>query len=228
MIDTFLNFLDLIGLGINKSTLSLWLAPIYITIFLGLILKISLSFCNQAWASTYHNTMSFLMLPLIAFTITKVISGNIALALGMVGALSIVRFRHPVRNPFELVMYFALITIGITASVKLKYAVDLTLILVAIIFASWALEIILRKYKKNLYSYSFAEGQLYNNLEITLTEKKDDLSNSKFLLQEMHDLENNIYIYKFASLDSKIIKEKIKYVSDKYKKDIKNITADYI
>ena len=64
--------------------------------------------------------MSFIMLPLIAFTITKVIGGSIPLALGMVGALSIVRFRHPVRNAFELVMYFALITIGITASVKIR------------------------------------------------------------------------------------------------------------
>ena len=43
------------------------------------------------WANTLQHTISFIMLPVITLSITFVISGNIALALGMVGALSIVR-----------------------------------------------------------------------------------------------------------------------------------------
>jgi hypothetical protein len=39
----------------------------------------------------------------------------------MVGALSIVRFRHPVKNPLELVTYFALIALGISFSVNIKW-----------------------------------------------------------------------------------------------------------
>ena len=35
----------------------------------------------------------------------------------MVGALSIVRFRTPVKNPSELIMYFILITLGIVTNV---------------------------------------------------------------------------------------------------------------
>ena len=149
-------------------------------------------------------------------------------ALGMVGALSIVRFRHPVRNAFELVMYFALITIGITASVKIKFAIGLTFLLMLIIFFSRILDKLFKKYNKNIYSFSFSEGELYNNLEVMLSEKKDDLSRSKILSQEIHDEENNVYIYKFCSPDRKQIVNKITYISEKYKKDIKNITADYI
>ena len=48
----------------------------------------------------------------------KTISGNIALSLGMIGALSIVRFRHPVKSALELIIYFDLITIGIATSVR--------------------------------------------------------------------------------------------------------------
>ena len=44
------------------------------------------------------------------YLITSIISSNIALSLGMVGALSIIRFRTPVKNPAELVYYFMLIT----------------------------------------------------------------------------------------------------------------------
>ena len=228
MIEIVFDFFQIFGINLDKDDLVFWIVPSITTIFLGLLLRISLSFCNQNWASTYHSTMSFVMLPLIAFTITKVIAGSIPLALGMVGALSIVRFRHPVRNAFELVMYFALITIGIASSVNIKFAIGLTLLLVLIIFSSWILDTLLKKYNKNIYSFSFSEGQLYNNLEVVLTEKKDDLSNSKILSQEIHDEENNVYIYKFCSSDRKQIVNELKYISEKYKKDIKNITADYI
>ena len=228
MIEIVLDFFKIFGIALGKDTWVFWMVPSITTIFLGLLLRISLSFCNQNWVSTYHSTMSFVMLPLIAFTITKVIAGNIPLALGMVGALSIVRFRHPVRNAFELVMYFALITIGISASVNIIFAIGLTLLLALIIFLSWILDIFSKKYNKNLYSFSFSEGQLHNGLEVVLFEKKDDLSSSKILSQEIHDEENKVYIYKFCSSDKEEIVNKINYISEKYKKDIKNITADYI
>ena len=61
------------------------------------------------------------LLPIITYIITQVISGNIALSLGMVGALSIVRFRNPVGSPLELTVYFCAITMGISAGVSLKW-----------------------------------------------------------------------------------------------------------
>ena len=79
-----------------------------IVVFLGLALRYTLSFCNQNWVRTYQQTMSYVILPVVTFAITKAIAGN-ALSLGMVGALSIVRFRNPVKNSLELIMYFALV-----------------------------------------------------------------------------------------------------------------------
>ena len=89
----------------------------------GLSIRVMLSLVKQRWVSTYHHTMSYMLLPVITFIITKVITGNIALSLGMIGALSIVRFRNPVKNPFELVIFFALITIGISMSVNIKFGI---------------------------------------------------------------------------------------------------------
>ena len=77
--------------------------------------------------------MSYILLPVITLVITKVISGNLALSLGMIGALSIVRFRNPVKNPFELVMFFALITIGISMAVNWKWGILLTVVILIII-----------------------------------------------------------------------------------------------
>ena len=57
----------------------------------------------------------------------------------MVGALSIVRSRNPVKNSLELVVYFVLITIGIANSMHMKWGLTLictiaTLILISHIF----------------------------------------------------------------------------------------------
>ena len=90
---------------------------------IGFIIRLSLTLSKQRWAGTYHFTLTCLLLPAITFVITKVIAGNIALSLGMIGALSIVRFRNPVKSSLELTIYFLLITIGITCSVNISWAI---------------------------------------------------------------------------------------------------------
>ena len=92
-----------------------------ILIFMSISARFLLIASGQHWVRTFSHTATLLVLPIITFVITKVISGNIALSLGMVGALSIVRFRNPVKSPFELAVYFGSITMGITASVSLPW-----------------------------------------------------------------------------------------------------------
>ena len=74
--------------------------------FLGSFISYSLIISGQSWAKNFTNITTYALLPLISLVITQTISGNIALSLGMVGALSIVRFRHPVKTPLELTIYF--------------------------------------------------------------------------------------------------------------------------
>ena len=109
------------------------LTSIGILIFGGLLLRFALTFTGQAWAKSHAQTVAFMILPVITYVITKTITGNIALSLGMIGALSIVRFRHPVKSALELIMYFDLITIGIATSVRTKWAIQLILCTVVII-----------------------------------------------------------------------------------------------
>ena len=101
----------------------------------GLIIRYSLTLTGQAWAKSHAQTVAFMILPVITYVITKTIAGNIALSLGMIGALSIVRFRHPVKSALELIIYFDLITIGIAASVKNNYAIMLISMTVIILLS---------------------------------------------------------------------------------------------
>ena len=153
----------------------------------GLAIRIVLSFSDQKWVNTYHYTLAFILLPVITLTITKIIANNIALALGMVGALSIVRFRNPVKNPFELVLYFLLITIGICMSVRSVYGIGLTSFAIIVIYSTF----LFNKYFKNFFSMSFTEGKSQHLLEISSTKIIPELENSNFLIQKIENKIND-------------------------------------
>ena len=108
LLEKFIEYLDI------YSITPYYLFISFLAIFSGFLIRKTLVLCDQQWARTFSNTLTYILLPVISLTITKIISGNIALSLGMVGALSIVRFRHPVKSPLELTIYFLLVTIGIT------------------------------------------------------------------------------------------------------------------
>ena len=165
----------------------------------GLSLRVMLSLVKQRWVSTYHHTMSYTLLPLITLVVTKVITGNIALSLGMIGALSIVRFRNPVKNPFELVMFFALITIGISMAVDIRYGVLLTVTIDIVILLSYLFENLGKKIGFQTYALSFDEGNSHNILEIEASCNISYLDNSMLLLQYVYDKSSNTVHYRLAS-----------------------------
>ena len=165
----------------------------------GASIRITLTMVKQRWASTYHHTMSYILLPMITFVITKVISGNIALSLGMIGALSIVRFRNPVKNPLELVLFFALITIGISMSVNTEYGVLLTAGIIGAILIVHVAEKVASQFDWSIFSMSFDEGQLHHVLEVSATTKIENLDNSEFLVQKAFDKSSSEFFYRLMS-----------------------------
>ena len=165
----------------------------------GLSIRVMLALVKQRWVSTYHHTMSYILLPLITLVVTKVITGNIALSLGMIGALSIVRFRNPVKNPFELVMFFALITIGISMAIKINFGILLAGTINIVILISYLLEILGKRIGFHTYALSFDEGNSHNILEIEASRNIPYLDNNKFLLQYVSDKSSNAVHYRLAS-----------------------------
>ena len=95
----------------------------------GLLVTYIHSKFSYKWLRNNFNLYVGITLPVIGLIITTVIGSNIALSIGMIGALSIVRFRTPIRTPYELVHYFSLLTIGISAKVDLGITFILVLLL---------------------------------------------------------------------------------------------------
>jgi len=164
----------------------------------GLILRYSLTLTGQAWAKSHAQTVAFMVLPVITFVITKTIAGNIALSLGMIGALSIVRFRHPVKSALELIMYFDLIAIGIATSVRTKWAIQLILCTVIIIVAVKIVQKIYQKFGKSFYNLSFNEGVALNSIEVFAKKKIDLIENDNNLISLYNDMTQSEIVYRLT------------------------------
>ena len=178
------------------------LSSIGILIFGGLLLRFALTLTGQAWAKSHAQTVAFMILPVITYVITKTITGNIALSLGMIGALSIVRFRHPVKSALELIMYFDLITIGIATSVRTKWAIQLILCTIIIIIAVKIVQIIYQKFGKSFYNVSFNEGTAVNSIEVFAKEKIDLIESDNNLTSLYNDTIQGEIVYRLT-FDSK-------------------------
>ena len=184
------------------------LISIIVMLLCGYAIRYALIFSGQIWAKSFAQTVSFFILPIITFVITKTIYGNIALSLGMIGALSIVRFRHPVKSALELIIYFDLITIGIAASVKNNYAIILGILTVTILVGLKVFNNYLKNSKKQtFYNVSFNEGIELNQIGITSSKKIDEIENDNNLKSILSDNETNDYIYRLAFENKDQLKE---------------------
>tara|TARA_B100001248_G_scaffold210755_1_gene164955 strand:- start:3327 stop:3971 length:645 start_codon:yes stop_codon:yes gene_type:complete len=169
---------------------------LFFLVISGLIIRQSLVFVGQIWANTYHHLATYLLLPGIAFVITKIIKQDIALSLGMIGALSIVRFRNPVKSPFELVIFFGLLTLGIVAGVEVKIAAMLLALIVIVIFGIHIFDNIFSYFGKSFTNYSFNEANQLYSLEVLSKKKVDLIENNKNLINLYFNKENGEYSYR--------------------------------
>ena len=160
----------------------------------GLYIRFLIHFINsEQWVKTYSQFSTFIFLPLTGYVITSAISNNIALSLGMVGALSIVRFRTPVKNPSELIMYFILITLGIVTNVDPSKTV---MFLLLITVSSVGLEIYKFITKKfDLAIYNFNDKDVFLNILLN-HDYPNLLSKKEFIHVSKNENEIN---YRFKS-----------------------------
>lgn len=179
---------------------------VFLMILISVIARFVLAVVGQQWIKTLSHTTTITMLPIITYVITKVISGNIALSLGMVGALSIVRFRNPVRSPLELTVYFSAITMGIAASVSIKWLVFFSVALAFVTIVLWIINFFsISIFKKNYFHLSFSEGNSQPTLEISVAEKVKFHKKGVQLISSSYN--DKRYSYIFSSPNPKDLEE---------------------
>lgn len=111
-LDTLLNSAE------QNLTVEHILLNFLVALTLGVAIYVSYRFSHSSAVYSSRFNVSLLMLTLITTLIMNVIGNNIALSLGMVGALSIIRFRTAVKDPRDTAYIFWCISVGIACGVS--------------------------------------------------------------------------------------------------------------
>lgn len=103
--------------GIDKFTIADIVVNLTVTFLVGLFIFFvyKKTFKGVLYQKSFN--VSLITISMVVTLIIMTISGNLVLSLGMVGALSIVRFRTPIKDPIDLVFIFWAITVGIANGV---------------------------------------------------------------------------------------------------------------
>ena len=103
---------------------------------IGLLIYTSYKISHSGAVYSQRFNVSLIMLTLVTTLVMNVIGNNIALSLGMVGALSIVRFRTAIKDPRDTAYIFWAIAAGICCGVSdyLIAAIGTVIIFIFLVF----------------------------------------------------------------------------------------------
>ena len=104
-------------MNIDTTSAPLSLPILVLNLLLGLGLSLIVAWFYTRFGASLSNRSQFAptlpMLTLITLLVITVVKSSLALSLGLVGALSIVRFRTAIKDPEELIFLFFAIAIGL-------------------------------------------------------------------------------------------------------------------
>lgn len=111
--------------------------PLALYLAAGGVLALYLRFlyhrCSSSVSGSESFTRVFPLLTLATTAVIAVVKSSVALSLGLVGALSIVRFRAAIKDPEELVYLFLTIAVGLALGAQ-QLALALVLVATATVF----------------------------------------------------------------------------------------------
>ena len=148
-----------------------------------LILKWTYERRSNSLSSKFQFSNIFPILSLVTFLVILIVKSSLALSLGLVGALSIVRFRTPIKEPEDLLYLFLSISIGIGYG-ALQIVVT-AFIFLSIIIVIWA--VIGRQ-----------KGQLTNDYNLIIENKnyEDYIKKQEELLESLKQITKMIEVIK--------------------------------
>ena len=93
-----------------------WLLGLFLTLLLSYFIQYTYRKYSLSVSNLSHFTKIFIPFAISVFLIISTIKASLALSLGLVGALSIIRFRTAIKEPEQLIYLFILIGIAISSA----------------------------------------------------------------------------------------------------------------
>ena len=152
MTPKLLNIIDdtiaLFGEDLNFAALTpaAIVAAMLSSLICGVMIYLVYRFCYRGVVYSDNFNILLVMITSITGFIIMTISSNVVLSLGMVGALSIVRFRSAIKDPLDIGFLFWSIAAGITAGAGLYFVAILGTVIISLIYVVFSM---MKKTKHN-------------------------------------------------------------------------------
>lgn len=135
-----MGFLDLIKKGVvEEFTGKISTGDLVLSLLTAIVAALIITYIykkNYTGVSfTKQFALSIILLTMVTSLVIRTINSNLALSLGMVGALSIVRFRTAVKDPVDTIFMFWAITSGIMAGAGLYLTTILATIILGVLYS---------------------------------------------------------------------------------------------
>jgi len=172
--------------------------------------------CSLIIAWTYKSTfqgvlyqhsylVSLIMASIITSSVIMVISGNLILSLGMVGALSIVRFRSAIKDPLDIIFMFWAITVGIANGIgMIKVSIICTLLISLVCFILYKIP---KAVEPHVLVVKFNKANMDNIMKVV---KNNSLNNK--LISHTSNLDAGEVVYKLRPKNNDTLLKEIKSI----------------
>ena len=182
--------------NITTSSIQMTFLDAFVILLIAFIAGVFLKYLFNKYSNTFSSKVSLgntiLLLTICVASIIAVVKTSLALSLGLVGALSVVRFRTAIKEPYNLVFLLLSICVGISIG-----ASQYMFTLMVCIFALLSL-IYLSKTSTTKSSGIFSN----KNLILDEIDTVNLILPSKFLLSDLESLlESNTEYYSVVSFD---------------------------
>ncbi len=185
-----LKFEDYLADFTNSISLSDFLINLLVATVLCLILKVYYVRFGMSVANREKFAANFVPLSLATMLVITVVQSSIALSLGLVGALSIVRFRAAIKEPEELTYLFLAIGIGLVTGANKPVLAIISVVLI----------LILLLVNRSIGGKKFnAHKKMYLNIRTALTDVEEVIQHVKkelnyVELKRMDTLKQGLFI----------------------------------
>jgi len=147
-----------------------FIIAILVSAFLALIIKSVYIKLSRSLNDREYFSDIFIPLAIITTLVITVIKFSLALSLGLVGALSIVRFRAAIKEPEELVYLFFIIGIGLANGAnQFLVSIICTFFIIIILFSK-------KYYDDKKKNKNFSDSSV-NVMQIEIIDDKDGIEN---------------------------------------------------
>ena len=206
-----MGFLDLIKKGVvEEFTGTISTGDLFLSLIIAFICAIFITYIYKKTYTGVSYTKSFvlsiILLAMVTSLVIRTINSNLALSLGMVGALSIVRFRTAVKDPVDTIFMFWAIAVGIMSGAGLYLITVIACVLLGLFY---------------LISYFKVFKPIEKYLLVVNTSKKDSLEVAKIFA-------NKNCVLKTESIKKDKVELTYEVIGKEFANQILELDNDYI